>query len=393
VSDRSAVISPLSLSSSFRRDKALRALAALGDDQLSNLSEAGLYLRRQALQQIGARDRPNAAQQRLAKETAQSTGAKQMSQPRLDIVDFHNHHIPARFELTAARTAPANQRGRWEAIANRISDEDLLLQDIRAGEISARVVNFPAALIADAAGRVPHATIMALNDGLAALVARHPGRIHGLAAVDAYDGDTSAREAERAIRDLGLRGLFVDCARGDLLIDAPQARPTLEAAAQLGVPVFVHPVAPQPLTRQMAPYGLIGTLFARGTVNSAALIALVEGGVFSQLPGLRVVVTAHAIGGVAMVAGLSSQSRLPGGAIDVLRKHVFIDTTLFHPAVIRASVDLLGADNVVAGSDWPIAGDTPIRGMLTDAMQNARLSDAEQQAIAGGNCLRLLGIG
>jgi predicted TIM-barrel fold metal-dependent hydrolase len=104
-------------------------------------------------------------------------------------------------------------------------------------------------------------------------------------------------------------------------------------------------------------------------------------------------VTAHAIGGLAMVAGLSSQSRLPSSAIDVMRKHVFIDTTLFHPAVIRASVDLLGADNVVAGSDWPIAGDTPIRGMLTDAMQNARLSDAEQQAIAGGNCLRLLGIG
>ena len=92
-----------------------------------------------------------------------------------------------------------------------------------------------------------------------------------------------------------------------LLIDAPQARPTLEVAAKLGVPVFVHPVAPQPLTKQMAPYGLIGTLFARGTVNSASLIALVEGGVFSQLPGLRVVVTAHAIGGLAMAAGLSGQ--------------------------------------------------------------------------------------
>src|SRR5207302_2070267 len=183
-----------------------------------------------------------------------------------------------------------------------------------------------------------------------------PGRLHGLASVDAYDGERSAQEAERAIRDLGLRGLFVDCARGDVLIDAPQARPTLEAAARLGVPVFVHPVAPQPLTRQMAPYGLIGTLFARGTVNSASLIALVEGGVFSQLPGLRVVATAHAIGGLAMAAGLSSQSRLPSGTIDTMRKHVFIDTTLFHPALVRASVDLLGAENVVAGSDWPIAG-------------------------------------
>ena len=308
------------------------------------------------------------------------------------IIDFHNHHVPARFELTAARTQPAAQRARWEMLAHKLPDEDLLLKDIREGNLGARVVNIPGNLIADADGHVPHETIMAVNDDLAGLVARHPGRIHGLASVDAYDGDRSAREAERAIRDLGLRGLFVDCARGDLFVDAPQARPTLEVAAKLGVPVFVHPVAPQPLTKQMVPYELIGTLFARGTVNSVALIALVEGGVFSQLPGLRVVVTAHAIGGLAMAAGLSSQSRLPSGTIDVMRKHVFIDTTLIHPALIRASVDLLGAGNVVAGSDWPIAGEKPIRGMLTDAMQQAGLSDDEQNAIAASNCLRLLGI-
>ena len=306
-----------------------------------------------------------------------------------EIIDFHNHHVPARYELTAARTAPPNQRARWDAIAGRIADEDLLLRDIREGEISARVVNIPGGLIADANGVVPHATIMATNDDLAELVARHPGRIYGLASVDAYDGDRSAREAERAITELGLRGLFVDCARGEMMIDAPEARPTLEMAAKLGVPVFVHPVAPQPLTKQMAPYGLIGTLFARGTVNGAALIALLEGGALSQLPNLCIVVTAHAIGGLVMAASLSGQSQLSSGTIDLLRQHVFIDTTLFHPAVIRASVDLLGADRVLAGSDFPIAGDS-IRVPLTDAMNGAGLSDAEQAAIAGGNCLRLL---
>jgi predicted TIM-barrel fold metal-dependent hydrolase len=310
-----------------------------------------------------------------------------------EIIDFHTHHVPARFELTAARSAPANQRSRWDALAGKLPDEDLLLKDIRDGDLRARVVSIPAQLIADADGRVPHETIMATNDHLAALAARYAGRIHGLASVDPFDGDRAAREAERAVRDLGLRGLFVDCARGDLLLDAPSARATLEVAAKLGVPVFAHPVAPQPLTRQMAPYGLIGTLFGRGTVNSACLIALVEGGVFGQLPGLRVVVTAHAIGGLAMLAGLSGQSRLASGAIEVMRRHVLIDTTLLHPALIRASIDLLGADNVIAGSDWPIAGDTPLRGMLTDTMRRAGLSDDERNAVAATNSLRLLGIG
>jgi predicted TIM-barrel fold metal-dependent hydrolase len=239
---------------------------------------------------------------------------------------------------------------------------------------------------------VPHDTLTAVNDHVAEFVARFPGQLIGLASVDAYDGDRAAREAERAIRDLGLRGLFVDCARGDAMIDAPQARPTLEVAARFGVPVFAHPVAPQPLTKQMTPYGVIGTLFARGTINSAALIALVEGGVFTELPGLRVVLTAHAIGGLAMASGLSKQSRMSGGAVDVLRKHVFIDTQMMHPALIRAAVELLGADRVMAGSDWPIVDDGPIRDSLTEAMRQASLSDDAQHAIAAGNCLQLLGI-
>ncbi len=310
----------------------------------------------------------------------------------MQVIDFHNHHIPARFRQTAADTFPANQRARWEALARKLSDEDFMLKDIREGDIAARVVNIPAALIADASGRVPHETIMTMNDCLADLAARHAGRIHALASVDAYDGDISAREAERAIRELGLRGIFVDCARGDLLIDAPQARPTLEVAAKHGVPVFVHPVNPQPLTQQMVPYGHIATLFARGTVNAAAMIALVEGGVFAQLPGLRVVVTALAFGGLAMAADFSNRSLQPSGAIDVMRKHVFIDTMGFHPALIRAAVDILGPDNVIAGSDWPIVNEAPIRKTLGDALVQAGVSAEVQQKVAAGNCLRLLGL-
>jgi aminocarboxymuconate-semialdehyde decarboxylase len=308
------------------------------------------------------------------------------------VVDFHCHHVPARLDVTAGHHAPASQRARWDAITRKLADESLLLKDMHDGHLAARVINIPAGLIADAEGRVPHDTIVAINDHVADLVARHPRRLYGLASVDPFDGERAAREAERAIRDLGLLGLFVDCARGDVLLDAPQARPTLAVAARLGVPVFAHPVAPQPLTRQMAPYGVIGTLFARGTANSACLIALVEGGVFAELPNLRVVVTGHAIGGLAMASGLSRQSRLLAGAAEVMRKHVYIDTQMIHPALVRMAIDLLGVDRVMAGSDWPIVDDGPIRAPLMDAMERAGLSDDEQHAVAGRNCLGLLGV-
>ncbi len=94
-----------------------------------------------------------------------------------------------------------------------------------------------------------------------------------------------------------------------------------------------------------------------------------------------------------MASGLSKHSRLPTGAVEVMRRHIFIDTQLIDAALIRAAVELLGADNVLAGSDWPIVDDGPIRSPLTHAMQYAGLSDTDQNAIAAGNCLRLLGIG
>ncbi len=308
----------------------------------------------------------------------------------LPIVDFHCHHVPAAFRLTTVENAPASQKVRWAATNKLISDERLLLADIDAGDIAARVVNCPTAHICDAAGNVPHETIIRINDELAALQARHPGRIHALATVEAYDGDRAARELERAVQQLGLRGVFVECAKGDLLIDAPQARPTLEVAARLGIPVFVHPVNPQPLLARMEPYGRLGTLLARGAVNSQSLIALIEGGTFTALPDLKVVVTALAFGGLAIASGFQHFSKLPGGTHEILRRNVFIDTMEFDATMIRAAVDMVGAGNVLVGSDWPIVSDGPIRSKVETALQAAGLSAADQAAVASGNALRLM---
>ncbi len=308
------------------------------------------------------------------------------------LVDFHCHHVPVGFEITSAATAAPSQRARWAETSRVMSDERQLLRAIEDGDLAARVVNAPAAMIANADGWVAPDTIRALNDAVAALAARHPGRIIGLATVDAYDGDRAARELERAIGGLGLKGAFVDCARGELLLDAPQARPVLEVAARMRVPVFAHPVNPQPLSGQLEPYGRLGTLLARGTANAAALVALVEGGVFSQLAELRVVVTALAFGGLALADGYSHFSRLTGGTREVLRRHVYIDTMGFQAAQIRASVEIVGADHVLIGSDWPIVSVGPIKQTAQQAMTAAGLTREQQKQVAGANALRLLGV-
>jgi predicted TIM-barrel fold metal-dependent hydrolase len=307
------------------------------------------------------------------------------------VVDFHAHHVPKSFALTTTLHAPPDQQQRWESINRRLADETALVAAIDSGDLDARVVSVPSAMIADADGNVPDGSVRRINDSIAELVGRHQGRLHGLATIDPFAGDEAAAETERAVRGLGLRGIFVDSAKGELLIDAPQARPALRTAARLGVPVFVHPINPQPLSRQLAPYGRLGTSFSRGTINGAAVVALLEGGVFEELPDLQVVITALGFGGIALAAAFGHHGRWSESVTDVLRRHVHIDTMGFHPALIRAAIELLGPERVLVGTDWPIVGEGPSRSAIKKALAAAGLTEGQRRLVAGVNSLRLIG--
>lgn len=310
----------------------------------------------------------------------------------LTIVDFHNHHVNPSFPLTILARVPPSLRTRWEQVNRNLHDSGALLSSIEASGIAARVINTPTAFIQGPDGEVPPGTIQRINDLLAELVGKNPGRLYGLATVDAYSGEAGARELTRAVRELGLRGAFVDSAKGDVLIDAPQARPTLAAAANLNVPVFVHPVSDPALLKKFASRGWLGLSLARGSINAAALFALIESGAFDELPDLRVVVTTLALGGVLVAGGVQADSSQRATFSQMLRRHVYVDTMGLNPTLIRGAIDLLGAEHVLVGTDWPIFVEKSVPERLHRAFAECGLSPAEQQMVASGNTLRLLGV-
>jgi predicted TIM-barrel fold metal-dependent hydrolase len=313
-----------------------------------------------------------------------------MSVQSLGIVDFHNHYVGPGFPLTTLVGLPPAQRAFWEKVNHRLSRPEELLSSIDGNVTVARVVNTPLEFLQDADGRVPPDTVLRINDAMAEVVSRHSNKLYGLATVDAYSGEAGARELIRAVKELGLRGLFMESAKGDLLPDAAEARPTLAAAAALGVPVFLHPVEDPQLFGRFKAYGRLGVRLTRGTINSAALFAMLEGGVFEELPNLHVVVTALALGGLFLAGTIGDGWRLRKDTPPEVRRHVYVDTTGFHPTIVRSAIDLLGADHVLMGSDWPVVLEPAER--LAAAFAVCNLDGAEQRQIAGGNTLKLLGI-
>lgn len=296
----------------------------------------------------------------------------------LNIVDFHNHFVGPSFTVT---TAMAKQS---------LTDPALLLASIGTSGVTGRVISTPLEFLRDPDGNLPPNVIPKINDAVAQLVSSHPDKLFGLATVDAFDGETSARELTRAVTKLGLRGVFVESAKNGLLPDAPEARPTFAAAAVLGVPVFIHPIEDEQLFARFRSYGRHGVRLTRGTINSAALYALIESGMFEDVPGLHVVVTALALGGVLLAAGTADGARLRKDTPPANRRHVYLDTTGLDPAAVRCAVELVGADHVLMGTDWPVVQESGAK--IAAVLAASGLDAADQAMIASGNCLRLLNI-
>ncbi len=68
------------------------------------------------------------------------------------------------------------------------------------------------------------------------------------------------------------------------------------------MPVFVHPLTDPELHKRFSRTGRMVLRLARGTINNAALISMLEGGTFDELPKLQVVMTTLAMGGICSPA-------------------------------------------------------------------------------------------
>lgn len=309
--------------------------------------------------------------------------------PDFKTIDFHSHHVGPQWRN---RQPPVDREAqqRWNEIYEYLYSVEAALEQVERGDLEARLLNTPLAFLGGEEADIPLDVLKSVNDHLAGLTVTHRGKLYALATIDAFTGEAGAREAHRAVVELGLSGLFIESAKGDLLLDAPQARPTLAAAAELNVPVFVHPVNPQPFTRRLSVYGRTGTLLARGSINAASLVALLATGVFEELPGLRVVITTIGIAGLTLSATFDHAARFLDGTAPAARQHVYIDTMGFNPKTIAHAIDLLGVDHVLAGSDWPVLNTGPISARLDAALETLQLPPASRQAIASGNLKRLL---
>jgi len=233
------------------------------------------------------------------------------------------------------------------------------------------------------------------NEHIAETCARHPDRLVGLGTLALQHPALAAEQLRDAVKRLGLKGVEISTAVNDFELGARELAPFWSAAEELGAVVFIHPFGTTLGKRLSSHY--LSNLIGQPLETTIALSHLIFGGVLDRHPGLKIV-AAHGGGYLPSYCGRTNHGHAvrPEAKAGALQKpveylrRIWFDTLVYEPQGLRHLIDVVGASQLVVGSDYPFdMGHEDPRGLLA---ATPGLSDAERAAILGGNARSLLGI-
>ena len=331
-------------------------------------------------------------------------------------IDLFNHIFPKEFfdKYIKAGAAGKDIGKRMQNIATIIDvDARLRVLDEFGDYTQVLTLPLPPLEILAAPDKSPQLAKEA-NNGLAALVKKHPDRFLGFAATLPMNNPKEAeKEMVRAITELGAFGiqLFTNVAGKPL--DRPEFLSFFEEAAKRDVPIWLHPARSADFTDYLAEkkskyeiWWALGWPYE----TSAAMARLVFSGIFDRYPDIKII--AHHMGGMisffegrvgygwdqmgARTSDVDYQALLKSlkkRPVDYF-KHFYVDTALFGAApATRCGLEFFGIDKAVYASDMPFE---PVPGLYARetirCIENLGLTDAQKTQIYHGNAERLLNL-
>lgn len=235
-----------------------------------------------------------------------------------------------------------------------------------------------------------------LNDHLADVVRRYPGRFLALGTLPMQAPDLAILELERCVEQLGFPGVEIGTHVNGKNLDDPALFPIFEAAQRLGACLFVHPW--EMLGRDRMQKYWLPWLVGMPAETALAICSLIFGGVFERLPALRWCF-AHGGGSFAATVGrihhgFESRPDLcardnPKGPRSYLGKF-FVDSLVHDADALRLLLTVLGEKRIVLGTDYPFPLGEAQPGALIESLPE--LSRQTRQRLLAGNALEFLGL-
>ena len=328
-------------------------------------------------------------------------------------IDIHSHHFPQLTQAEAATldaaTGPwlridsdgengqimaGNQAFRpvtrvlWDAHA-RLADMDEQGVDIQVSCATPIMFGYSATpqVAADWAQR--------MNDHALQFASANPLRLKVLAQVPLQDVELACAEASRA-KASGHVGVQIGNHLGDRDMDDPQLVDFLVHCANNDIPVLAHPwdmMGGERMKKWMLPW-----LVAMPAETQLGILSLILSGAFERIPKSLKLCFAHGGGAFAFLLGRVENAwnhrdivrqdcpHPPSSYVD----RFYVDSAVFDPRSLRLLTEVMVADRVMLGSDYPFPIGEPRIGQLVG--EAAFLTTEQRQDILANNACRFFGL-
>jgi aminocarboxymuconate-semialdehyde decarboxylase len=312
---------------------------------------------------------------------------------RVKVVDLHCHCVVTEVADVVKDTNLASNT-RNQTGPNVLGPGRLQVMDQQGLDIQALSINGYWWYAADR--ELARRIVKVQNEGLAKWVAAHPDRFVALASVALQHPDLAAEQLEDGVKRLGLRGASIGGHVNGEDLSLPKFDPFWAKAAELGVVVFMHPGGADNILKDGALRGRgdLGNIMGNPLETTYFLSRLIYDGTLDRFPALKIC-AAHAGGYLPAYLGRTDVAcDVRANANCANKKHpreyfkdqIFADDMVFSEEGLRHLVAEMGARQIVYGTDtpfnWPAGLDLILRAPF--------LSDADKEAILGGNASKLL---
>jgi len=329
------------------------------------------------------------------------------SDPRLRKIDIHTHYYPPVYfdrirelpsdfsfgQSPSGQTIITYRGARFFGVRPAMTDVALRLADMDRVGIDVEVVSLstPNVFFADAQHQPQIARMV--NDAYAELIVQHPQRFKAFASIPMDSPDEALSELHHAIDELKMNGVILLSNVGGNALTSPQYRPFFAEANRMKLCILLHPMLPANTDpfREYVLGPIVGFMFD----TTLAVARMCYDGMFRDFPDIRWIV-GHLGGAIPYL-----MERMDNGwrdfpecraNIDELPstylKQLYYDTVNFNPHMLMMVRDMIGADRMLMGSDYP-----HLLGSIDRAVTSIReldISEAEKTQIFSANALSIL---
>ena len=319
------------------------------------------------------------------------------------VVDIHAHvRVPEAWELVKDRIGREGrsgdvQLGNPDSPANIHNDVQRHLADLDEMGIDVQALSInPFWYWADV--DLARKIVQVQNEKIAELCAANPTRFVGLGSVALQHPSLAAEQMEYGVKNLGMRGVAIGGSVNGDDLSATKFNPFWAKAEELQTVVFIHPQsAGAPIDeKRLSGNGYLDNVVGHPLETTLALTHLIEDGTLDLFPRLKIC-AAHGGGYLPSYSSRGDQcltafpnlckplKKVPSEYL----KQLYFDSVLFSPEDMRHLVAVVGAGQVVVGTDYPTLWNrTPVDRILAVP----GLSDEERISIFSGTAAKLLKI-